>query len=81
MTGYDNYQYIKDELVWSIIMVSEVYSVSYLKYCLMKGIFSLNIIIKLCHYYEVTCSAIWGLLDKNDDLRASHELLNAERIL
>ena len=22
----------------------------------------------------VTCSAIWGLLDKDDDLRASHEL-------
>ena len=29
----------------------------------------------------VTCSAIWGLLDKDDDLRASHELLNTERIL
>ena len=29
----------------------------------------------------VICSAIWGLLDKDDDLRASHELLNTERIL
>ena len=29
----------------------------------------------------VTCSAIWGLLGKDDDLRASHELLNTERIL
>ena len=29
----------------------------------------------------VTCSAILGLLDKDDDLRASHELLNTERIL
>ena len=28
----------------------------------------------------VTCSAIWGLLDKDGDLRASHELLNTERI-
>ena len=27
------------------------------------------------------CSAIWGLLDKDDDLRASHELLKTERIL
>ena len=29
----------------------------------------------------VTCSVIWGLLDKDDDLKASHELLNTERIL
>ena len=29
----------------------------------------------------MTCSTIWGLLDKYDDLRASHELLNTERIL
>ena len=29
----------------------------------------------------MTCSAILGLLDKDDDLRASHELLNTERIL
>ena len=29
----------------------------------------------------VTCSAMLGLLDKDDDLRASHEFLNAERIL
>ena len=29
----------------------------------------------------VTCSAIWGLLDKDDDLRASHGLLNTERIV
>ena len=28
-----------------------------------------------------TCSAIWGLLYKHDDLRANHELLNTERIL
>ena len=28
----------------------------------------------------VTCSAIWGLLDEDDDLRASHDLLNTERI-
>ena len=26
----------------------------------------------------MTCSAIWGLLDKDDDLRVSHELLNTE---
>ena len=30
---------------------------------------------------KLTCSAIWGQLDKDDDLRTSHELLNAERIL
>ena len=30
---------------------------------------------------NVTCSAIWGLLDKHDDLRTSHELLNTERIV
>ena len=29
----------------------------------------------------VTCSAILGLVDKDDDVRASHELLNTERIL
>ena len=29
----------------------------------------------------VTCSAILGLLDRHDDLRASHKLLNTERIL
>ena len=29
----------------------------------------------------VTCSAIWGLLDKDDDLKPSNELLNTERIL
>ena len=29
----------------------------------------------------VTCSVILGLLDKDDDLRARHELLNNERIL
>ena len=30
----------------------------------------------------LTCSAIWGLLDKcHSDLRASHEPLNTERIL
>ena len=28
----------------------------------------------------VTCSAIQGVLDKDDDLRASHELLNTEII-
>ena len=28
----------------------------------------------------MTCSAIWGLLDKDDDLRAGHELWNTERI-
>ena len=28
----------------------------------------------------VTCSAIWWLVDKDEDLRASHELLNTERI-
>ena len=30
---------------------------------------------------NVNFNAIWGLLDKDDDLRASHELLNTERIL
>ena len=30
---------------------------------------------------NVTCSAILALLDKDDDLRARHELLNTERIL
>ena len=30
---------------------------------------------------QMTCSAVWGLLDKDDGLRASHELLNAERVL
>ena len=37
----------------------------------------------LCTFdpYTLTCSVIWGLLDKDDDLRASHELLNTERIL
>ena len=34
-----------------------------------------------CVALYVTCSAIWGLLDKDDDLRASHELLNTERTL
>ena len=29
----------------------------------------------------LTCSAIWGLLDKDNDLRTSHEVLNTERIL
>ena len=29
---------------------------------------------------NVTCSAIWGLFDKDDELRVSHELLNTERI-
>ena len=29
----------------------------------------------------VTCSAILALLDKDDDLRARHELLNTEKIL
>ena len=29
----------------------------------------------------VTCSAIWGLLDKDYDLRASYELMNTGRIL
>ena len=33
------------------------------------------------YYIYVTCSAIWGLLDKDDDLRASYELLNTERFL
>ena len=28
-----------------------------------------------------TCSVIWGLLDKDDDPRASHELLNTEKKL
>ena len=27
------------------------------------------------------CSAIWGLLGKDDDLRTGHELLNTERIV
>ena len=27
----------------------------------------------------MTCSAIWGLLDKDDDLKTSHEHLNTER--
>ena len=30
---------------------------------------------------NVTCSAILALLDRDDDLRARHELLNTERIL
>ena len=30
----------------------------------------------LCPRRYVTCSVIWGLLDKDDDLRASHELMN-----
>ena len=30
---------------------------------------------------SVTCSAILALLEKDDDLRARHELLNTERIL
>ena len=30
---------------------------------------------------NVTCYAIWGLLDKDDDLRASYELLNTEIIV
>ena len=34
---------------------------------------------KVCSF--VTCSAILALLDKDDDLSASHELLNTERIL
>ena len=29
----------------------------------------------------MTCSAILGLLDKDDDLRTSHEFLNTERIV
>ena len=29
----------------------------------------------------MTCSAILGLLDKDDDFRASHKLLNIERIM
>ena len=38
------------------------------------------ICIYICMYTYVTCSAIWGLLDADDDLRASHELLNTERM-
>ena len=30
---------------------------------------------------SIDCSAILALLDKDDDLRARHELLNTERIL
>ena len=32
-------------------------------------------------YVYVTCSAILALLDRDDDLRARHELFNTERIL
>ena len=42
------------------------------------------IYIYICIYiyiYIITCSAILALLDKDDDLRARHELLNTERIL
>ena len=28
----------------------------------------------------MTCSEIWGLLDIDDDVRASHELMNTEII-
>ena len=40
----------------------------------------------MCYVYtslcnHAICSAIWGLLDKDDDLRANHEVLNTERIL
>ena len=42
----------------------------------------MNIYIYIYTYmYIVTCSAILALLDKDDDLRASHELLSTERIL
>ena len=41
-------------------------------------------LLLLCHEWfseYVTCSAILGLLDKDDDLRQSPELLNTEIIL
>ena len=37
--------------------------------------------LQMLVYYSLTCSAIWGLLDKDHDLRASDELLNTERTL
>ena len=40
-----------------------------------------KIYIYIYMYINVTCSAIWGLLDKDDDLRVSHELYNTERTL
>ena len=51
-------------------------------YLHISMIFQINIILGyIVDNIIVTCSAIWGLLDKDDDLRASHELLNTERIL
>ena len=42
-----------------------------------------EIILGKCEFKKVylTCSEIWGLLDKDDNLRASHELLNTEIML
>ena len=37
--------------------------------------------ISMLSLIYVTCSAILGLLDRDEDLRASHELMNTERIL
>ena len=51
-------------------------------YLHISMIFQINIILGyIADNIIVNCSAIWGLLDKDDDLRASHELLNTERIL
>ena len=33
------------------------------------------------HYIDVTGSAIWGLLDKDDDIRESYEVLSNKIIL
>ena len=38
-------------------------------------------IINIIEVKYMTCSAIWGLLDKGNDLRASHELLNTKRVI
>ena len=44
-----------------------------------KGVVNFNNIT--CGEIFLSCSEVWGLLDKHDDLRASHELLNTETIL
>ena len=53
--------------------ITEIYFVP--QRCYIRGVRG------ILSWKNVTCSAIWGLLDTDDDLKASHELLNTERIL
>ena len=51
------------------------------RYVSYRGSELLSGLVYLTSKTKLTCSAILGLLDRDDDLRASHKLLNTERIL